>query len=145
MEDLSKLQITHGGTPRLFGEYYGKPLDDYKRVIRTRYFAGEDALLLEFETGEVLTVYAPQGVESSDTVFRIRDASRLIWEIPGKVSGAGSGPPVPASDAIPAIVAEYCRAGERARGDACVAGVTVADSRGLRTLDPKDHYAVELF
>ncbi len=137
MEILSKLKITHGGTPRLFGEFYGKPLDDYKRVIRTRYFAGDDALLLEFETGEVLTVYAPRGVESSDTVFRIRDASRLIWEIPGKVPGAESEPPVPASDATPAAVTEYCRAGE--------AGVTVADERGTRTLDPKDHYAVELF
>ncbi len=137
MEILSKLKITHGGTPRLFGEFYGKPLDDYKRVIRTRYFAGDDALLLEFEMGEVLTVYAPRGVESSDTVFRIRDASRLIWEIPGKVPGAESEPPVPASDATPAAVTEYCRAGE--------AGVTVADERGTRTLDPKDHYAVELF
>ena len=90
-----------------------------------------------FRSGEVLTVYAPRSVESSDTVFRIRDASRLIWATPGKASGAGSGPPVPDSDATPAAVTEYCRAGE--------AGVTVADERGTRTLDPKDHYAVELF
>jgi len=134
MEILSKLQITHGGTPRLFGEFYGKPLDDYKRVIRTRYFAGDDALLLEFETGEVLTVYAPRGVESSDTVFRIRDASRLIWESPARDPKAQAG-----SDAssTPEAVAEYCRSGE--------SNVSVTDPRGSRTLDPKDHFAVELF
>ncbi len=134
MQDLSTLLITHGGTPRLFGGFYGKPLDDYRRVVRTRYFPGDDALLLEFETGEVLTVFEPRGVESSDTVFRIRDASRLIWEYPDRSSKAQAGPD---ASSAPLIVVEYRRAGE--------SNVSVIDPRGRRTLYPKDHYAVELF
>jgi hypothetical protein len=66
------------GTLRFWGEWFGRPMDNFHRIIRCE--ANGDTLRVWFNEGELLTVDNPLGFEVSSEAFWIEDANRVRWE-----------------------------------------------------------------
>jgi hypothetical protein len=66
------------GSLRMWGEWFGKPYDNFHSINRSS--AVGSTLMLEFDGGETLTIENPEGLEISDTIFSIRSASAVRWE-----------------------------------------------------------------
>lgn len=67
-----------GGSLCVFGDWFGKPLDNWHRLVGVRVV--EAALVLAFDEGEVLSVWEPRGLEVTPPGFVIRTATRVRWE-----------------------------------------------------------------
>jgi hypothetical protein len=66
------------GTLRFWGEWFGRPMDNFHRIVRCE--ADGDVLRVWFDEGETLTVDAPLGFEASHDAFWINNANRVRWE-----------------------------------------------------------------
>ena len=66
------------GTFRIWGEWFGKPYDNWLTLKRCD--AHEDALLLYFDQGEKLSIWSPAGLLADKSAFRINDAVRVRLE-----------------------------------------------------------------
>ena len=66
------------GSLRFWGEWFGKPYDNYHRIVGCS--ATGDTLRLDFDEGETLTVLKPIELEASATAFAIHLASNVRWE-----------------------------------------------------------------
>jgi len=66
------------GTLRFWGEWFGRPHDNIHTLISCR--AEKNLLQLEFDQGESLFVWSPDGLTISEQRFRISDAARVRWE-----------------------------------------------------------------
>jgi hypothetical protein len=66
------------GSLRMWGEWFGKPYDNF-HTIKGCFFTG-CTLILKFDGGETLTVENPEGLALSNSLFSIRSASAVQWE-----------------------------------------------------------------
>src|SRR2546421_7167666 len=66
------------GTLRFFGDWFGRPMDNWHTI--TDVSAQDDCLMVRFGGGEALRVWSPQGFTGDEQTFRIRRASRVLWE-----------------------------------------------------------------
>jgi hypothetical protein len=66
------------GTLWFWGESFGRPGDNYHSVVGCR--AEGNAIVLNFDAGETLTICNPEGVQFSQGEFSIADASAVRWE-----------------------------------------------------------------
>lgn len=66
------------GTLRMFGDWFGRPMDNVHRVIDAK--ADGDRLILSFNKAETLTVWNPSGYSTIGYTIRIADADRVRWE-----------------------------------------------------------------
>jgi hypothetical protein len=90
-------QTEIGGTLRFWGQWFGKPYDNWHRLVH--YEAQGDLLQLHFNENETLSIWAPRkaafkerphpmepgswspsGRVVKEHVFRIADANRVRWE-----------------------------------------------------------------
>lgn len=67
-----------GGSLAVFGDFFGKPLDNHHVV--TGASARGDVLVVAFAGLEELTISDPAGAEVSSTTFRIAHAGVVRWE-----------------------------------------------------------------
>ena len=66
------------GSVRMWGVWFGKPYDSIHRIVAC---SGDDQkLLLEFEGGETLAIWKPEGLDTTLGVFSIKSASKVRWE-----------------------------------------------------------------
>lgn len=62
----------------MWGVWFGKPYDSIHRIVAC---SGDDQkLLLEFEGGETLAIWKPEGLDTTLGVFSIKSASKVRWE-----------------------------------------------------------------
>lgn len=66
------------GTLRFWGEWFGKPYDNWHQLVRCE--AEQNLLRLAFNENETLSVWAPSGLEVNLSTFRISTADRVRWE-----------------------------------------------------------------
>src|SRR5580704_161436 len=66
------------GTLRFWGEWFGKPYDNWHQLVRCE--AKPDVLRLFFNEDEILSVWAPGRLEVDRSTFRISTADRVRWE-----------------------------------------------------------------
>ena len=66
------------GSLRFYGEWFGKPYDNCHRIVGCR--TANEALILEFDGGEKLTVKDLDGLNIGPEVFVIRNAATIRWE-----------------------------------------------------------------
>lgn len=66
------------GTLRVFGDWFGRPMDNWHTVVGAE--SDGERLIVRFDQGERLTVWAPDGVVITSDRFRIARASRVRWE-----------------------------------------------------------------
>lgn len=70
--------ITKGGTMRFYGEWHGRPYDNFHRISKAT--LENSCLTVYFEHGEKLTVIAPSGISNKEKYFEIKKADRVIWQ-----------------------------------------------------------------
>jgi hypothetical protein len=75
---LGALPDLKGGTLRIWGDWFGRPHDNYHRV--TGATVDGESVTIGFDQGETLTVWRPAGCEIDAARFRILDADRVRWE-----------------------------------------------------------------
>ena len=66
------------GTLRMFGDWFGKPWDNFHTLVSAE--AEGNCLVLTFDAGETLRVWDPAGFEGDAATFRIQRASRVRWQ-----------------------------------------------------------------
>ena len=66
------------GTLRFWGEWFGRPYDNVHRLVECS--TERDVLILRFNEGESLTLWAPRELTADERTFRIADAERIRWE-----------------------------------------------------------------
>lgn len=69
--------ITKGGTMRFYGEWHGRPYDNFHRIANAT--LENNCLTVYFEHGERLTVIAPSGILNKEKCFEIKKADMVIW------------------------------------------------------------------
>jgi hypothetical protein len=74
----ASLPQIESGTLRFWGEWFGRPYDNWHRLVRCN--AEGDLLRLHFDQDELLCVWAPRRAVVDKRTFRIADAARLRWE-----------------------------------------------------------------
>ena len=66
------------GTLKMFGDWFGRPMDNVHRVIGAN--ADAERLILTFNNAEKLTIWNPTGYSTSGYTIRIANAKRVRWE-----------------------------------------------------------------
>jgi len=69
-EQLAKAVGT-GGTLRFFGDWFGRPHDNFHRLESAT--VDEESLVLRFDGGDVLKVWQPEGLETRLPPEHVRD------------------------------------------------------------------------
>lgn len=72
------MSAVKAGSLRFWGEWFGKPYDNYHRIVRCT--AADMSLVIEFDEGELLTIRDPEGVTVSADAFSVKDATLVRWE-----------------------------------------------------------------
>lgn len=70
--------VTKGGTMCFYGEWFGRPYDNFHRIIKANY--ENDCLNIYFEKGEILSVFNPIKIINEEKRFEIKKASKVIWQ-----------------------------------------------------------------
>jgi hypothetical protein len=68
------------GSLCVYGDFVGRPYDNIFRVCSARTSPNGDALIVEFDEGGTLEVWAPNSASITRTVFAIATASRVRWQ-----------------------------------------------------------------
>ena len=75
---LALPQRNRSGTLRMFGDWFGRPMDNVHNVVDTE--SDGDTLILTFKNNETLTIWNPSGYSTVGYTIRIADADRVRWE-----------------------------------------------------------------
>lgn len=67
-----------GGTLRIFGDWFGRPHDNFHRP--QRFSIVDEILTVTFDQGEILMVWNPQNIKIDVNEFVIGDADHVRWE-----------------------------------------------------------------
>lgn len=69
-----------GGTLCFYGFWFGKPFDNFHKLVNTDYDKIEDTLCLTFNEKEKLTIYNPKIIEEYPNRIIIQEANRIKWQ-----------------------------------------------------------------
>lgn len=70
--------LKKGGSLRFFGEWFGRPHDNFHRPLSAE--LSETVLVILFDGGEKCTVYDPFGIVNEPNDLHIERASKIVWE-----------------------------------------------------------------
>jgi hypothetical protein len=68
------------GTLRFWGEWFGRPMDNYHIIVNVQSNPYEYTLIFTFNEGEILTVWNPVNINSNSSEFYIRSAKKIRWQ-----------------------------------------------------------------
>ena len=128
---MKQITISHGGTMRFWGIWFGKPMDNYHTVISAALDEKPNILTINFDGGEKCIVYEPDGIVSSENTFYIENATRVIW-----THYYYGRPPTPEN----LLTSEYVKVNEKTvilKRSGCL-------NPGTWQSDPTGFYAVEI-
>ena len=74
----SLLPNVKAGTLRIWGEWFGRPYDNYHRIVGCE--ADDGSVQVSFNEGETMTLWNPRGFHIDRDTFRIGAADRVRWE-----------------------------------------------------------------
>lgn len=66
------------GSLKFWGQWFGRPYDNLHRI--TRCHSKDNMLILEFNDGETLSVWQPEGLAIQANALSIQSAVRVRWE-----------------------------------------------------------------
>jgi hypothetical protein len=76
----AKLPSIKGGSLAVWGDIFGGRVDNWHVVISAEAVVESDLVLIRFNHGETLQVWAPQDATVGADDFRIVQATRVRWE-----------------------------------------------------------------
>ncbi len=75
----TRIPALKSGSLSVFGDIFGGRIDNIHVIVGVK-AVDEDCLVLDFDGGESLRVWNPDGVAASAGEFKIQDATRVRWE-----------------------------------------------------------------
>ena len=66
------------GTLRFYGEWFGKPMDNYHEIITAD--NQNNVLKIHFDDNEILYINSPSDFKISSEIFTIKKSKGLIWQ-----------------------------------------------------------------
>lgn len=79
---MKQIAIPHGGSMRFWGEWFGRPMDNYHLITEAFYDNNTNVLTIHFDAGETCIVYGPIGILSTGQTFHVENAARVVWSYP---------------------------------------------------------------
>ena len=70
--------IKKGGTLRFFGDWFGRPYDNFHIPVSAE--LSENVLTILFNNGGKCVVYDPVGTVNEPNDFHVGRASKIVWE-----------------------------------------------------------------
>lgn len=70
---INSLEEKPGGTIRIFGEWFGRPYDNYHKILECIY--KDEILDLKFDTGETISVWNPNHIMFNNNELIIKDST----------------------------------------------------------------------
>lgn len=74
------MDILRGGTLRFWGDWFGRPLDNYHTVVSAEYDDKDCTLIIIFAEAEKCTIFNPSGIVNTKKEFYVSKAKKVIWE-----------------------------------------------------------------
>ena len=74
------MEILHSGTPRFWGDWFGRPYDGIWQPMEAQFRENGDILLITFDNAAKCQIEGPQRIENTAHIFQIAAARRIIWE-----------------------------------------------------------------
>jgi hypothetical protein len=76
----SEKSLTIGGTLCFWGSWFGRPGDNYHRIVSVSFNGTEERLLITFNFDERLTIWRPKNLSDEIKKFKVSDADKVLWE-----------------------------------------------------------------
>lgn len=70
--------ITKGGTMCFYGEWFGRPYDNYHEIVKVYY--ENECLTIHFANHERLIIFNPTEITNEENCLKIKEASKVIWQ-----------------------------------------------------------------
>jgi hypothetical protein len=70
----------NGGTLCFWGNWFGKPMDNYHEIKKVEFDVEKNILNLILSEGEKLTIWNPSNIEIGKKELRIRKADKVLFE-----------------------------------------------------------------
>ena len=74
------MEVFKRGTLQFWGEWFGRPMDNYHTVVDVLYNKSDNVLILLFDQGEKCTIFNPASIVNEPKEFHIDDAYKIVWE-----------------------------------------------------------------
>ena len=74
------MKIFKNGTLRFWGDWFGRPSDNYHKVVAADYDTNKSILVIRFDNEEKCIVYEPIDIISNKNDFHIAKATKIVWE-----------------------------------------------------------------
>lgn len=75
----NKDNLLKGGSIRIFGDWIGKPHDNYHELESAEFKAQQKRLILNFKEGERLEIHNPKHIFEASKFLKIVQADRIRW------------------------------------------------------------------
>ncbi|MDN3725523.1 hypothetical protein QRD02_14150 [Aequorivita sp. SDUM287046] len=70
----------NGGTLRFWGNWFGKPMDNYHEIKNVEFDNGKNILTLNLSEDEKLKIWNPSNLEIGRKELQIRNADKILFE-----------------------------------------------------------------
>lgn len=75
-----EIKILKAGTLCFWGDWFGRPMDNY-HTVKSAFLKEEDnELYITFDEGELCVIVNPVGIESNAKRFCVKSANKIIWQ-----------------------------------------------------------------
>ena len=76
---MREILVHHRGSLRFFGDWFGRPMDNYHKVVNANYYDNSDILVITFDGGEECIVKSPIDIVSTKNSFYVKGANCVTW------------------------------------------------------------------
>ena len=70
----------NGGTLRFWGNWFGRPMDNYHEIKNVEFYIEKNILILTFNEEEKLKIWNPSSLEIEKKELRIKRADKILFE-----------------------------------------------------------------
>ena len=78
-KEFKKIKIS-GGTLRFWGNWFGRPMDNYHQIKGVDFSNDQKILKLTLDEGEVITIWNPSKIEIGPKELHIKKADKILLE-----------------------------------------------------------------
>ncbi len=78
-QKFENLKIS-GGTLRFWGNWFGRPMDNYHQIKNVEYDSVAKKLILILDEGEKIKIWKPSELKLGKTELRIEKANKILFE-----------------------------------------------------------------
>ena len=76
----AKNGLIKGGSLCFFGHWFGKPYDNYHKIIKIEYDESKDILNIKFDEKETLSISFPKNIIETESKLTIESADKIVWK-----------------------------------------------------------------